>query len=176
MIRRQMICASDAEKRNKQRKVIMNENHKTIEKQVPTPDHAPSGRPSNRPSGRSEFESDETAQTRGENPSLGSDYIPYHGISFGPARAKPVNSKTKKLSREQLTEIEEHLSARDHAVLQTIRKYRFLTSNQVGSLFFADCSTKTSRSRNQNLLLQRLGDYGLIRPLERRVGGYGGGS
>ncbi|MFR2589241.1 MAG: replication-relaxation family protein [Ruthenibacterium lactatiformans] len=39
-----------------------------------------------------------------------------------------------------------------------------------------DCSTKTSRTRNQNLLLQRLGGHGLIAPLQRRVGGFGGGS
>ncbi len=150
----------------------MNENHKINKNQAFTP----VSEPSRRPSRRSEFESGETAQTRGENPSLGSDSIPFHGIVSDSVRSRPAISKVKKLSRAQLTEMEEHLSARDHAVLQAIRKYRFLTSNQVGSLFFADCSTKTSRSRNQNLLLQRLGDYGLIRPLERRVGGTGGGS
>ena len=150
----------------------MNENHKTTEKQAQTPD----ADPSHRPSGRSEFEGQQTPEPSGMNGSLGSDSIPFLGIAFDSARRRPVNSKAKSLSRIQLTEIEERLTARDHAVLQTIRKYRFLTSAQVGNLFFADCTTKTSRSRNQNLLLRRLGDYGLIRPLERRMGGYGGGS
>lgn len=151
---------------------MMNENHKTAEKQAQPPD-AP---PSHRPSGRSEFEGQQTPEPYGISGSLGSDSIPFLGIAFDSARRRPVNSKAKRLSRIQLTEIEERLTARDHAVLQTIRKYRFLTSAQVGNLFFADCTTKTSRSRNQNLLLQRLGEYGLIRPLKRRVGGMGGGS
>lgn len=152
----------------------MNENHKPSKKQALTPDIEPS----RRPSGRSEFEPQETAVLGDKDASLGSDSIPFLGIAFSAAaRPHPVDPKSKKkLSRVQLTELEERLTARDHAVLQTIRKYRFLTSAQVGSLFFADCTTKTSRTRNQNLLLQRLSDYGLIAPLKRRVGGYGGGS
>lgn len=150
----------------------MNENHKTSNNQA----FAPDADPSRRPSGRPEFEGEGTPEASGMQESLGSDSIPFLGIAFGAERNRPINSKTKKLSRVQLTELEDRLTARDHAVLQTIRKYRFLTSTQVGRLFFADCTTKTSRSRNQNLLLQRLGDYGLIRPLKRRVGGLGGGS
>ena len=150
----------------------MNQEHKSSENQPLTP----VSDPSRRPSGRSEFEGGKPSEPSGNDASLGSDSIPFLGIAFQPERAQPVNSQAKKLSRTQLTEIEDRLSARDHAVLQTIRKYRFLTSTQVGRLFFADCATKTSRSRNQNLLLQRLGEYGLIRPLKRRVGGTGGGS
>lgn len=150
----------------------MNENHKTSDNQALTPDLDSS----HRPSGRTEFEGEEAAELGSKDGSLGSDSIPFLGIAFSAERSRPAGSKAKKLSRAQLTELEDHLTARDHAVLQTIRKYRFLTSTQVGRLFFADCTTKTSRSRNQNLLLQRLGDYGLIRPLKRRVGGVGGGS
>lgn len=150
----------------------MNENDKTRKKQAIIPDAAPS----HRPSSRSEFERGQTPEPSETNASLGSDSIPFLGIAFDSAGRRPVSSKTKKLSRIQLTEIEGCLTARDHAVLQTIRKYRFLTSTQVGNLFFTDCTTKTSRSRNQNLLLKRLGDYGLIRPLKRRMGGCGGGS
>ena len=148
----------------------MNEYHKPTQNQPPTPVLGAS----NRPSTRSEFERREVAAPGGKDESLGSDSIPFLGIAFHPA-ARPA-SKAQKLSRAQLTELEERLTARDHAVLQAVRKYRLLTSAQVGSLFFADCTTKTSRTRNQNLLLQRLCDYGLIRPLKRRVGGAGGGS
>ena len=150
----------------------MNDNHNMTEMQALTPETAPSSRPSS----RLEFESEETPEPSAKDESLGSGSIPFLGIAFHSARSRPVGSKLKKLSRVQLTELEDRLTARDLAVLQTIRKYRFLTSSQVGSLFFTDCSTKTSRSRNQNLLLQRLGDYGLIRPLKRRMGGLGGGS
>lgn len=150
----------------------MNENHITTEKQAVTPDKAPSSRPSY----RSELEGEGMPKGSAKDERLGSGSIPFLGIAFHSARSRPAGSKLKKLSRVQLTELEARLTARDLAVLQTIRKYRFLTSSQVGRLFFADCSTKTSRSRNQNLLLKRLGDYGLIRPLGRRVGGMGGGS
>lgn len=152
----------------------MNEYHKIKENQAPAPD----AEPSNRPSARPEMKSGTSAEVGGKAEGLGSDSIPFLGIAFSAATATPrkASSKAKKLSRIQLTELQDRLSARDHAVLGTIRKYRFVTSTQVGRLFFAECSTKTSRTRNQNLLLQRLGDYGLIRPLKRRVGGSGGGS
>lgn len=150
----------------------MNENYKTTENQAVTPDTDPS----HRPSGRPEFEGEEAAELGDHEGSLGSDSIPFLGIAFAEQPPRKAISKVKKLSRVQLTKLEELLTARDRNVLETIRKYRFLTSSQVGKLFFADCSTKTSRTRNQNLLLQRLSGYGLIQPLERRIGGSGGGS
>lgn len=125
----------------------MNENHKNAEKQALTPDADPSGRPSHRPSGRSEIERLQTPEPSGMNESLGSDSIPFLGIAFDSVRRRPVNSKAKNLSRIQLTEIEGNLTARDHAVLQTIRKYRFLTSTQVGNLFFTECTTKLAHSK-----------------------------
>ena len=131
---------------------------------------------SNRPSSRSEFKGAMEPQAGGESAGIGSDSIPFTGIPSSSAGAATVKKKTTKLSRAQLVEIEKLLTARDHAVLQAIKKYRFLTSDQIGRLYLTDCSTKTSRTRNQNLLLQRLSGYGLIAPLARRVGGYGGGS
>jgi len=150
----------------------MNNDHNHTGNQYFTPDN----KPSNRPSCRLKFQGTEPSESGGKGEDLGSGSIPFLGIAFNSGRPRSATSQTKKLSRQQLTEIENRLSARDHAVLQTIRKYRFLTSTQVGRLFFADCTTKTSQSRNQNLLLQRLGEYGLIRPLKRRVGGMCGGS
>lgn len=150
----------------------MNEDHKTSKNQLSTPVSSPSNRPSLRP----EFGGEEVAETSEISGAKGGGSIPLQGIASHPAAARPVKSKSTKLTRQQLEEIEARLSARDHAVLQAIRKYRFLTSTQIGRLYITDCSTKTSQTRQQNLLLQRLGGHGLIRPLERRVGGYGGGS
>ena len=129
---------------------------------------------SNRPSLRREFEGEKTAKPSVEGASLGRSSIPLRGIPSSAAGAAP--QKIERFSRAQLVEIESQLSARDHAVLMAIRKYRFLTSDQIGRLYMTECSTKTSRTRNQNLLLQRLAGHGLIRPLKRRVGGHGGGS
>jgi len=150
----------------------MNEDHKTSKNQLSTPVAGASNRPSRRP----EFETAKGTQPHGNLSAKGNGSIPIQGIASSPAGAGAVNSKTTRLTRQQLAEIEEQLSARDHAVLQAIRKYRFLTSSQIGRLYITDCSTKTSQTRQQNLLLQRLGGHGLIRPLMRRVGGYGGGS
>ena len=141
-----------------------------------TPKFASVKEASGRPSDHSEFKRQTSPASADKPSSLGSDSIPFLGIAFSPAPERPAISKAKKISRAELTKIESHLTARDHAVLVTIRKYRFLTSTQVGKLFFTDCTTKTSRTRNQNLLLQRLSGHGLIKPLQRRIGGVKGGS
>lgn len=150
----------------------MNEDHKTSKNQLSTPVFAPSNRPSLRP----EFGGEKVAEASETSRAKGDGSIPLQGIASHPAAARPVKCRSIKLTRQQLEEIEARLSARDHAVLQAIRRYRFLTSTQIGRLYITGCSTKTSQTRQQNLLLQRLGGHGLIRPLERRVGGYGGGS
>ena len=148
----------------------MNKDHISSNNQAPA---SVSGA-SNRPSLRGEFEGGKTAKLSAGGASLGRSSIPLRGIPSSTAGA--ASQKIERLSRAQLVEVESQLSARDHAVLMAIRKYRFLTSDQIGRLYMTECSTKTSRTRNQNLLLQRLAGHGLIRPLERRVGGHGGGS
>lgn len=150
----------------------MNEYHKSTGNQLPTPFSGASNRPSN----RSENPMPESRTVGEISENKGGDSIPSQGIPSHTARPAPSNCDITRLSRKQLLEIETRLSARDHAVLQAIRKYRFLTSDQIGRLYVTDCSTKASQTRNQNLLLKRLSDHGLIRPLARRVGGSGGGS
>ena len=130
---------------------------------------------SNRPSSRLDFDSTKTATKSQNNQYNGDDSTPFQGVPPNSAAGAAKNKKIR-LTRTQLEKLEKHLSARDLSVLQALRKYRFLTSNQVGRLYFTNCSTKTSRTRNQNLLLKRLSDHGLIRPLARRIGGYQGGS
>lgn len=149
----------------------MKTDHITSKNQGLTPENDPS----NRPSLRSEFEVAEASEGCAKADAFGSDSIPFLGIPF--ATGEPlVHSKKKKLRRKHLAELEDKLTARDRAVMEALRKYRFLTSSQVGRIFFSECSTATSRTRNQNLLLKRLSDYGLIQALERRIGGFGGGS
>ncbi len=130
---------------------------------------------SNRPSNRLDFKGAVMAEDGTDKQYKGDDSIPFQGIPPNSAAGAAPDKKTR-LTRTQLEKLEERLSARDFSVLQALRKYRFLTSDQVGRLYFTNCSTKTSRTRNQNLLLKRLSEHGLIRPLERRIGGYQGGS
>ena len=150
----------------------MKEDHNSSGLQAPTPVFDPSNRPSNRFADTGQ----ERPETGGLSADKGNGSIPLSGIPSPPVGAQPAPPKTTRLSRAQLVEIEGRLSARDHAVLMAIRKYRYLTSGQIGRLYITDCSSKSSQTRQQNLLLQRLGNHGLIRPLKRRVGGYGGGS
>ena len=130
---------------------------------------------SNRPSSRLDFEAKQTANKDQTIRNKGADAIPLSGIPPNTVGGA-APSKNTRISRIQLVELEERLTARDLSVLQTLERYKFLTSDQVGRLYFEGCSTKSSRTRNQNLLLKRLSDYGLIRPLKRRIGGYKGGS
>ncbi|RYC74830.1 replication-relaxation family protein [Candidatus Nanosyncoccus alces] len=130
---------------------------------------------SNRPSNRLDFKGAVMAEDGADKQYKGDDSIPFQGIPPNSA-AGAAPDKKRRLTRAQLEKLEKRLSARDLSVLQALRKYRFLTSDQVGRLYFTNCSTKTSRTRNQNLLLKRLSDHGLIRPLARRIGGYQGGS
>ncbi len=156
----------------------MDNDHKDGEKQVMTPENQSSGRSSH----RLEFEGEQSAEESQLPSGKGSDSIAFSAIVSDMAEAlerasdQAKSDKIRRLARDKLIKLEERLTARDHSVLDTIRKYRFLTSDQVGRLFFQDCTTKTSRTRNQNLLLQRLNQYGLIQPLKRKIGGVGGGS
>lgn len=149
----------------------MNENHKTREKQAVTPVAEPSVRPSDRLGGEFEI----SAEKSGNSGFLGSDSIPVSGI-VSTRQQRPTHSGRKKKTRTQLLAIEKQLSARDHSVLETIQKYRFLTSDQIARMFFSDCANKISQGRQQQLLMKRLREHGLADALERQVGGYGGGS
>ena len=102
---------------------------------------APASEASNRPSRRSGFERENSAGLHGNSTAKGGDSIPFQGIPSHAAGPGPTRSKTMRLTRQQLIQIEAHLSARDHAVLQAIRKYRFLTSTQIGNLYITACST-----------------------------------
>ena len=150
----------------------MNECHNYAQNQLRSDDV----RLSNRLSNRSEEPPQQSAQFPAVLENKGADSIPVSGIAVPSAGAGAVNSKTTRLSRLQLEQIEAKLSARDHAVLQAIRKYRFLTSEQIGRLYVPTGVSQSSKTRVQNLMLKRLNSLGLIRPLERRIGGSGGGS
>ena len=148
-----------------------NRNHIGGEKASQTP----LSEPSTRPSTRSRFESQQASVVGPVSESLGADSTPYQGLPTR-LRAQHVHYKRTHLSRAQLERIEASLTARDHAALQSIRRYRFLTSSQIGRLYVTDSSSTKSHTRQQNLLTKKLSDCGLIQALERRVGGVGGGS
>lgn len=73
------------------------------------------------------------------------------------------------LIRRQLTE-------RDHEVLRSLLQFRLLTSRHLQQLHFTDHQTDAAALRACSRSLQRICDLGLIKPLERRIGGVRRGS
>ena len=80
------------------------------------------------------------------------------------------------LTKKALFRINQQLTERDKAVLKSLQKFRFLLTNQVQRLHFFEQPNNTARNSATTRTLRRLRDYGLIRSLERRVGGARSGS
>ena len=82
----------------------------------------------------------------------------------------------RRLSRQQLEELNSRLSGRDREVITAIQRFRYLLTGQVERLFFTDAATKTAGLRAANRCLKRLWELGLINHLARRIGGVRAGS
>lgn len=81
-----------------------------------------------------------------------------------------------RISRRQLQPLSEHLTGRDHQVLNAIEKHRFLTTRQVAGFCFTDKVTPTASLRTTNRVLLKLTELGLVVSLVRRIGGVRAGS
>jgi Replication-relaxation len=81
-----------------------------------------------------------------------------------------------RLGRHQLDRLVVDLSDRDKAVLQTLADYRFLTTRQLQRWHFSDHASAESGERTTRRVLARLQATGLLRQMDRRVGGLGAGS
>lgn len=81
----------------------------------------------------------------------------------------------QRLNQDRLLWLEQRLSARDWDVLQRLAELRLATGQQLEPLCFEGLSGH-SRSVVRGRVLGRLGAWGLIEQLERRVGGAAKGS
>jgi len=80
-------------------------------------------------------------------------------------------------SRRQLEDMVIDLQGRDQAILHALNEGRFMTTGQVSQMHFEDDhANPRAAHRAANRTMQRLQNYGLINPLERRIGGVKGGS
>jgi hypothetical protein len=95
-----------------------------------------------------------------------------HSVTGRPHQALPQ----RRLSRRGLVQLADQLSERDQAIIETVARLRLLQADQVRRLFFHDISTKAGSARVCRRSLQRLTECGLLRPLERQVGGRRAGS
>ena len=82
----------------------------------------------------------------------------------------------KRISKRKLEEYNQTLHERDKAILHSIKKCKFLKSDQVGRLYFRGSINPTARLRAASRSLAKLHRLGLIQPLKRRIGGSSAGS
>ena len=85
-------------------------------------------------------------------------------------------SAPRRVSASQLKTIRSRLSDRDHAVLGSIRSFRLITNDQLRRIHFNDHASLDTSKRICRRTLQRLHSLGLVRRLERRIGGIRAGS
>ena len=82
-----------------------------------------------------------------------------------------------KVTKKRLEEIRRELTEKDSAVLEAIHSCRYLTGQQLVRLYFSgDTETRTAAFSAAYRCLNRLKDWGLIRSLDRRIGGVRAGS
>jgi hypothetical protein len=86
-----------------------------------------------------------------------------------------ILGSSSRLGRRQLAAVAGGLSSRDRDVVASVRTCRLITATQLERLHFKDGSIRT-RARRCRGTLQRLVDLGLLRRLERRLGGLHAGS
>jgi hypothetical protein len=81
-----------------------------------------------------------------------------------------------RVSQRQLLRLAAQLPNRDRQILGAVGMLRLARSDQLRSLFFSELATETTRKRICARTLQRLTLSGLLRALERRIGGQRAGS
>ncbi len=82
----------------------------------------------------------------------------------------------KRISRNQLLTIADTLNSRHVTILGLVSDHRFVTSDQLARYLQPHYSTRNSAVRQTNRLTKHLESLGLIRHLNRRIGGTRPGS
>lgn len=97
--------------------------------------------------------------------------------SFSNSISSPAaHGEERRLSRQQLEEVEGRLGDRDRQILTTVQCYRYLLTGQIQRLYFCDAATSTAARRAAARALRKLKDMGLVDHLARRIGGVRAGS
>lgn len=125
-----------------------------------------SGRPTDRPA--------EHTDPATEFPGLYANKGPERNV---PAVLHPAGSERhRRVSRRRLDILSRDLSPRERAVLDSLDRFRLLTTEQLQLLHFTDHATPTSAARVCRRVLRQLARDRVVEPLERRVGGFQAGS
>lgn len=92
------------------------------------------------------------------------------------ASSRDRTATPRRLGYRQLARITQELSDRDRMVLSYLAQHRYLTTHHLQAFVFTDHTSDQAAARTARRVLARLQRQGLIRPLERRVGGFTAGS
>jgi len=87
-----------------------------------------------------------------------------------------AENEARRLSRQRVAWLNEHLPERDRAVLELVAAHRYLTTGQLERFVFTSHSTPESAARTARRVLARLERGGLLASLDRRIGGVRAGS
>ena len=85
-------------------------------------------------------------------------------------------SKSTYFTRHRLVALEQCLSDRDHHILVSLQRCRYLTTLQIARLYCGESVNRRAATRVANRSLARLREFGLIQALQRRIGGVMAGS
>ena len=103
---------------------------------------------------------------------------------YRPVRLRPIQDaastravrSANRVGTDQLAVVKAQLSPRDLDLLDVLLTYRFLTTRQLEHWLFWQHASAASRARTARRTTARLADLGLIRCLDRRIGGFAAGS
>ena len=82
----------------------------------------------------------------------------------------------KSINDRMLRTYAKRLSDRDIAILESLAKCTFMLTGQIQRLHNTDASTQTAALRATAREMKKLKEYGLVKNLDRRIGGVRGGS
>lgn len=82
----------------------------------------------------------------------------------------------KSINDRMLRTYTKRLSDRDIAILESLAKCTFMLTGQIQRLHNTDASTQTAALRATARQMKKLKEYGLVKNLDRRIGGVRGGS
>lgn len=86
------------------------------------------------------------------------------------------NTTITRISKRRLYQYRQTMTRRDQAVLRSIQICHYLKTDQVQRLHFGDAATPSAALRAATRTLTKLCSFGLVQPLQRRIGGVRAGS
>lgn len=106
-----------------------------------------------------------------------SELIPHASVTGNsPVHSVPRPRGVPIAGARHVERISQGLSDRDRTIVGSVAAHRFLTTQQVERMHFADHTSALAGARAARRVLRRLADLGVLSHLERRVGGIRAGS